>query len=102
MTGSEQAMDDPDGVIATVEPADLETPPPATPSLRPPRRGAAVPAAEHTWKSPKVIPSAVSGTLLLLGWLIHLAGGPPGLSQACAVSAILSGAFYFGRKALSD
>ncbi len=95
-------MDDPEVVIATMDRADLETPAPGALAPRAPRRDGALPAAEHTWRSPKVITSAVSGTLLLLGWLIHLAGGPSGLSQACAVAAILSGAFYFGRKALSD
>ena len=39
---------------------------------------------------------------MLLGWLIRSAGGPPRLVEACAIAAILSGAFYFGRKALSD
>lgn len=95
-------MDDPEAVIATMDRADLETPAPGALAPQAPRREGGLPAAEHTWRSPKVITSAVSGTLLLLGWLIHLAGGPSELSQACAVAAILSGAFYFGRKALSD
>jgi Cd2+/Zn2+-exporting ATPase len=38
----------------------------------------------------------------LLGWLIHLAGGPGSVSTACSIAAILSGAFYFGRKAVVD
>ncbi|MFO0891238.1 MAG: heavy metal translocating P-type ATPase [Isosphaeraceae bacterium] len=56
----------------------------------------------RNWRSPKVVTSAVSGTLVLAGWLIGLAGGPEGLASACSVAAILSGAFYFGRKALVD
>jgi Cd2+/Zn2+-exporting ATPase len=56
----------------------------------------------HNWRSPKVITSAVSGALLVAGWSIHIAGGPAVLVEACSVAAILSGAFYFGRKALAD
>ena len=58
-------------------------------STRPPE------GAGPTWNSPKVITSAVSGTLILAGWLVSWAGGAPWLSQACAVAAIISGAFLF-------
>jgi Cd2+/Zn2+-exporting ATPase len=56
----------------------------------------------HDWRSPKVITSAASGSLLLLGWLIHITVGSPLLVEGCASLAIVSGAFYFGRKAVSD
>ena len=52
------------------------------------------------WRSPKVITSAASGTLgSSAGWSC-LPGGPGPVRLF--VAAILSGAFYFGRKALSD
>ena len=95
-------MEDPEAAIATADLADIETPAAVTRSPRASRQDRGLPVAEHTWRSPKVITSAVSGSLLLLGWLIQLGGGPPALSQACAIAAILAGAFYFGRKALAD
>ncbi|MGC8639139.1 MAG: heavy metal translocating P-type ATPase [Isosphaeraceae bacterium] len=70
------------------------------------RRTAVAPRAPSgagpTWKSPKVVTSAVSGVLITTGWLIHWAGGAVFPSQACAIAAIVAGAFYFGRKAISD
>src|SRR5690242_12004212 len=56
----------------------------------------------HNWRSPKVLTSAASGSLLVLGWLVQWAGGPARLAETCFLAAILSGAFYFGRKALAD
>ena len=76
-------MDDPEAVIATMDRADVETPVPGIPSPRVSRRGGALPAAEHSWRSPKVITSAVSGSLLLLGWAIRLADGRQG-TATCA------------------
>ena len=97
-------MGDPEAVVAILEPASdsaIETPGPA-PHERAPGRTSAVVSPYHNWRSPKVITSAVSASLLLLGWLIRSAGGAPRLVEACAIAAILSGAFYFGRKALLD
>ncbi len=97
-------MGDPEAVVAILEPASdsaIETPGPA-PLERPPGRTSAVASPYHNWRSPKVFTSAVSASLLLLGWLIRSAGGSPRLVEACAIAAILSGAFYFGRRALMD
>jgi Cd2+/Zn2+-exporting ATPase len=66
------------------------------------RRGLAEPSPYRNWRSPKVVTSIASGLLVLAGWLVRLAGGPAILVESCAVAAILSGAFYFGRKAVSD
>ncbi|MGO9601607.1 MAG: heavy metal translocating P-type ATPase [Isosphaeraceae bacterium] len=97
-------MADLDVAIAT---PDRETAPPAPSAVKPAvrqSRSRLVQASrpEHTWRSPKVITSAVSGSLLLLGWAIRLADGRPEWTALCASVAIFSGAFYFGRKAISD
>ena len=97
-------MGDPEAVVAILEPASdsvIETPVPA-PHERAPGRTSAVAGPYHNWRSPKLFTSAASASLLLLGWLIRSAGGPPLLVETCAIAAILSGAFYFGRRALLD
>ncbi|MBV8487067.1 MAG: heavy metal translocating P-type ATPase [Planctomycetaceae bacterium] len=97
-------MADLDAAIATPV---RETAPAAPSAVKPApraarsRRGQAS-GPEHTWHSPKVITSAASGSLLLLGWTIQLANGRPEWTAFCASAAIFSGAFYFGRKAISD
>ncbi len=97
-------MGDPEATVAILEPGSEASV--ASPAAARPRRvsgrSSAVPSPYHDWRSPKVFTSAASAALLLLGWLIGLAGGPPRLVTACAVAAILSGAFYFGRRALLD
>ncbi len=65
-------------------------------------RGSTLDNPYHNWRSPKVITSAVSGLFLLGGWLIGLLGGAEWLVNACSIAAIVTGAFYFGRKALAD
>jgi len=97
-------MADLDVAIAT---PDRETAPPAPSVVKPADRESRsrlvhARGPEHTWRSPKVITSAVSGSLLLLGWAIRLADGRPEWTALCASVAIFSGAFYFGRKAISD
>jgi Cd2+/Zn2+-exporting ATPase len=96
----EPAMSGPGAAIATLERpfvSDARQPGP-----RPRETRSITREPVHNWRSPKVLTSAASGSLLILGWLIHLAGGADILTQACSVAAILSGAFYFGRKALGD
>ena len=51
--GSEQAMDDPEAVIATMDRADLESPMPGVLAPQASRRGGGLPAAEHTWEARK-------------------------------------------------
>lgn len=54
------------------------------------------------WRNPKVITSALSGILLVSGYLLARAGEPPSLAMLLYVSAILIGGYYFGREALED
>jgi Cd2+/Zn2+-exporting ATPase len=88
--------------IATLERPSAAVSEPVSQPLRPPVRRRIPDGPGRNWRSPKVITSAVSGALLLVGWLIHLAGGSSLLTHACSIAAILSGAFYFGRKAVTD
>ncbi len=97
-------MADADGVVtmpvATVAEArtDLVA---SRPKIVPaPGNRAALP--DQGQRSPKLLTSLASATLLLLGWLIGSLGASPRLVEACALLAILSGAFYFGRKAIVD
>ncbi len=97
-------MGDPEAVIAILEPASAGpvNRPTAMRTGRASDRPTEIAGAYHSWSSPKVFTSAASASLLLLGWLIRLAGGPPVMVEACAIAAILSGAFYFGRRAVVD
>ena len=54
------------------------------------------------WRNPKVVTSAASGLLLLVGWLIGLAGAPEAFSVALYVAAILVGGYFFGREAIEE
>jgi Cd2+/Zn2+-exporting ATPase len=54
------------------------------------------------WRNPKVLTSAASGVLLLIGWLIGLAGAPAVISTAIYVVAIVTGGYYFGREAIEE
>lgn len=92
-------MGDPEAVIATLQPSRVGSlpVPEAEPSGHASDLTAAADAPYRNWQSPKVLTSAASASLLVTGWLIRLAGGPTGLVDACAIAAILSGAFYFGR-----
>ena len=66
----------------------------------PPRTSRDAPKLAQPWENPKVLTSAASGFLLLVGWLIARgAGGDPGLSIYFLGSAVL-GAWYFGREAI--
>ncbi|MCL5997447.1 MAG: heavy metal translocating P-type ATPase [Chloroflexi bacterium] len=54
------------------------------------------------WRNPKVLTSATSGVLLLVGWLIGLAGAPAIVSDIIYVAAILIGGYFFGREAFEE
>jgi Zn2+/Cd2+-exporting ATPase len=98
----EQTMDVAEAAIATVEKTVADPLNTESETRKETVRRRSPAESAPTWKSPKVITSAVSGMLILVGWLIQVVGGPALLSQACSIAAILAGAFYFGRKALSD
>jgi Cd2+/Zn2+-exporting ATPase len=54
------------------------------------------------WKNPKVLASAVSGLLLLIGWLMSRGGFAEPVTTTMYVVALLIGGYYFGREALED
>ncbi len=54
------------------------------------------------WRNPKVLTSAGSGLLLLVGWLLALGGSPAPVPLALYLVAILSGGWFFGREAVMD
>lgn len=66
----------------------------------PPMASATLPQAPRPWKNPKVITSAVSGLLLLVGWLLSRSGVADGVTTGIYVAALLTGGYYFGREAL--
>ncbi len=72
-------MGDPEAVIAILEPASAGpvNRPTAMRTGRASGRPTEIAGAYHSWSSPKVFTSAASASLLVLGWLIRLAGGPP-------------------------
>jgi Cd2+/Zn2+-exporting ATPase len=52
------------------------------------------------WRNPKVLTSAVSGVLLLIGFLLGLTGVPAAITTVVYIAAILIGGYFFGREAL--
>lgn len=54
------------------------------------------------WRNPKVVTSAISGVLLLAGFLAGLAGGAPTASLVLYIASMLTGGYYFGREALEE
>ncbi len=52
------------------------------------------------WRNPKVLTSAASGVLLIVGWLLSLLGLPEIVSLALYIIAIVVGGYYFGREAI--
>ncbi|HFE66630.1 MAG TPA: cation-translocating P-type ATPase [Chloroflexi bacterium] len=68
----------------------------------PPQSGLAMPEQPKPWRNPKALTSIASGVLLLVGWLIGLAGAPETVSLVIYVAAILIGGYYFGREAIEE
>lgn len=54
------------------------------------------------WRNPKVVSSALSGIVLLAGWLASSAGAPRRIVFATYLVALAVGAFYFAREAVED
>ena len=52
------------------------------------------------WRNPKVVTAALSGVLLLAGWL--LSGATPTIATVIYVAAMLIGGYYFAREAIED
>ncbi len=68
----------------------------------PPQAGLSMPEQPKPWRNPKVLTSLASGALLLIGWLLSLAGQPEMVSTAFYVLSILIGGYYFGREAIEE
>lgn len=54
------------------------------------------------WHNAKVVTSAAAGILLLVGWLIAMAGVPGVVSVSLYLAAMAIGGYYFGREALEE
>ncbi|MCL5950920.1 MAG: cation-translocating P-type ATPase [Chloroflexi bacterium] len=68
----------------------------------PAQKGMEMAEQPKVWRNPKVLTSATSGVLLLVGWLIGLAGAPTIVSDIIYVAAILIGGYFFGREAFEE
>ena len=68
----------------------------------PPQKGMEMAEQVKPWRNPKVLTSVTSGVLLLVGWLIGLAGAPALISTVMFIAAILIGGYYFGREAIEE
>jgi Cd2+/Zn2+-exporting ATPase len=66
----------------------------------PAQEGMAMAEQPKPWRNPKVLTSAASGVLLLVGWLIGLAGASEIVSLSLYLAAILIGGYFFGREAI--
>ncbi|MBI2757780.1 MAG: cation-translocating P-type ATPase [Chloroflexi bacterium] len=68
----------------------------------PPQKSMEMAEQPKPWRNPKVLTSVASGALLLIGWLIGLAGVPEIVSTVIYIAAILIGGYYFGREAIEE
>ena len=68
----------------------------------PPQEERAPAELPKPWRNPKVVTSAISGILLVVGWLLSLAGGPAAVSTGMYLAAIVIGGYYFGREAIEE
>ncbi len=68
----------------------------------PPQAGLSMPEQPKPWRNPKVLTAAASGVLLLVGWLLSLAGLPETISLVAYIVATITGGYYFGREALEE
>lgn len=68
----------------------------------PPQAGLSMPEQPKPWRNSKVLTAAASGMLLLVGWLLSLAGLPETVSLVIYIVATLTGGYYFGREAVEE
>lgn len=68
----------------------------------PPHEGRVAPEQPKPWRNPKVVTSAISGILLLIGWLLTHLGVPQAVTTSMFVASILIGGYYFGREAIEE
>ncbi len=65
----------------------------------PPRASGGLERPPPPWRNAKVVTSALSGLLLLAGWILSLAGIPAEISVALYLGAIGVGGYFFGSEA---
>lgn len=68
----------------------------------PPQGPTSIPTAPRFWKNPKVVTSAVSGVLLLGGWLLSRSGAMAVVTTPVFLASLVIGGYYFGREAIED
>lgn len=69
----------------------------------PVQKGRGLAEPPKPWRNPKVLTSAASGLLLLVGWLVgFLYGAPESISTLIYILAILIGGYFFGREAIEE
>lgn len=68
----------------------------------PPQKGREPADPPTLWRNPRVLTSAASGLLLLLGWIVQLAGAPEIVLSPIYILAIVIGGYYFGREAIEE
>ena len=60
------------------------------------------PARVRPWQDPKVVTSALSGVVLLIGWLAAQSGAPEALTLPAYLASALLGGYFFGREAIEE
>lgn len=68
----------------------------------PAQKGMELAEPPKPWQNPKVLTSVASGVLLLVGFLLGLAGVAEIVSTVIYVAAMLIGGYYFGREAIEE
>jgi Cd2+/Zn2+-exporting ATPase len=68
----------------------------------PPKKGMRMADPPMPWRNPKVLASTASGFLLLLGWILGLAGAPESNSIAIYLVAVVIGGYFFAREAIEE
>ncbi|WKW13671.1 heavy metal translocating P-type ATPase [Pseudogemmatithrix spongiicola] len=59
-------------------------------------------ARPRPWRNPRVVTSALSGVLLLTGWLLSRGGAPEVAATAVFIASLIIGGYYFGREAIEE
>ena len=59
-------------------------------------------ARPRPWRNPRVVTSALSGVLLLFGWLLSRGGAPEGAATIVFIASLIIGGYYFGREAFEE
>lgn len=59
-------------------------------------------ARPRPWRNPRVVTSALSGVLLLTGWLLSRGGAPKVAATAVFIASLIIGGYYFGREAIEE